>query len=181
MLVETVAFPAYPRAVVEQAGLYDEEMVRNQDDEYNYRLLKLGGKLLLAPDVRSRYYSRSSFKSLWRQYFQYGYWKVRVMQKHPRQLRPRQFIPPLFVAALIGSAGLSVFTRLGRKLLLGVSGLYLFVNLVASIVTASRRGLIYFPILPIAFSILHLSYGLGFLTGLVKFADRWKNHTQNRP
>ncbi len=86
MIVDTVPFAAYTRAIITQAGLYDEELVRNQDDEYNYRLRKLGAKLLLAADVRSEYYSRGSLRTLWRQYFQYGYWKVRVMQKHPRQM-----------------------------------------------------------------------------------------------
>ena len=93
ILTDTIAFPAYTRAITERAGAYDEELVRNQDDEYNYRIRKLGGRLLLAPDIRSRYFSRGSLRSLWRQYLQYGYWKVRVMQKHPRQMRARQFVP----------------------------------------------------------------------------------------
>ena len=74
MWVETVAFPAYKMETIRQVGLYDEELVRNQDDEYNYRLLKQGGRILLTPDIRSRYYSRSSFRKLWRQFYQYGYW-----------------------------------------------------------------------------------------------------------
>src|SRR3989442_6118081 len=82
ILTDTVAFPAYTRAILRKAGAYDEEFRCNEDDEYNYRLHKIGAKILLAGDVRSRYYSRSSLRSLWRQYFRYGCWKVRVMQKH---------------------------------------------------------------------------------------------------
>jgi succinoglycan biosynthesis protein ExoA len=100
MLVDSVAFAAYTMETIRKNGLYDEELVRNQDDEYNYRLRSNGGKILLTPDIQSSYFSRSSFKSLWRQYFQYGYWKVRVMQKHPRQMVWRQFIPPAFVGVL---------------------------------------------------------------------------------
>ena len=99
-LVDTIPFPAYNRKIIEKVGLYDEELVRNQDDEYNYRIRGAGGKLLLASDVRSRYYSRASFQKLWNQYFQYGYWKVRVLQKHPRQMSLRQFVPPLFMIAI---------------------------------------------------------------------------------
>ncbi len=110
-LVETVAFPAYTRQTVQRIGPFDEELVRNQDDEYNYRLLKHGGRILLSPDIRSRYYSRSSLRSLWRQYYQYGFWKVRVMQKHPRQMRWRQFVPPAFVATMLGSPLLGIFFR----------------------------------------------------------------------
>ena len=180
MYVETVAFPAYPREVVERAGLFDEEMVRNQDDEYNYRLLQLGEKLLLSPDVRSRYYSRSSFKSLWRQYFQYGYWKVRVMQKHPRQLRARQFVPPLFVAGLALLILLALFRLEGLYLLGMVVGAYLLANLSAAVLTSARRGWSYLPVLPLAFAILHVAYGAGFLVGLVKFANRWKLSTTSQ-
>ena len=68
LFADTVPFPAYTRAIIDKAGAYDTELVRNQDDEYNYRLRKMGARLLLAADVRSRYYSRGSLKSLWRQY-----------------------------------------------------------------------------------------------------------------
>src|SRR5574341_731827 len=74
--VDTVAFPAYKRETLDRVGGFDEELVRNQDDEYNYRLSKLGGRILLSPDIRARYYSRATFFSLCKQYFQYGYWKI---------------------------------------------------------------------------------------------------------
>jgi succinoglycan biosynthesis protein ExoA len=173
MLTDTVAFPAYTRAAVEKAGPFDEEMVRNQDDEYNYRLRKLGAKILLAADVRSRYYSRSSLRSLWRQYLQYGYFKVRVLQKHTRQMRLRQFVPALFVAALVLSLVAVPFTPLGWYALAAVTGLYLVANLGASALTAGQKGWRLFPLLPAAYAILHLSYGLGFWGGLVKFWNRW--------
>ena len=96
MEVDTVAFGAYRRAVFDKCGIMDEEMVRNQDDEFNYRVREKGGRILLVPDIHVRYYSRSSARFLWGQYFQYGYWKVRVMQKHPRQMQLRQFVPPIF-------------------------------------------------------------------------------------
>ena len=172
MLVETVAFPAYTRQTLERLGPFDEELVRNQDDEYNYRLLKSGGRVLLAPDVRARYYSRSSLRSLWRQYYQYGYWKVRVMQKHPRQMRARQFAPPAFVAALLGSAALGVLFRPFRLLLGIVVALYLIANLMASMSVGRAHGMEYAPRLAIIHPILHLSYGLGFLAGLWRFVVR---------
>ncbi len=173
MLVETVAFPAYTRRAIERAGQFDEELVRNQDDEYNYRLLKLGCRLLLAPEIRARYYSRNSFRSLWRQYFQYGYWKVRVMQKHPRQMRTRQFAPPVFVAALVSALALAPFSVTGRLLLLLLLGPYALANLAAALVAARRGGLGLLPLLLLAHPTLHLAYGSGFLVGLLKFWRRW--------
>jgi len=102
--VDTVAFGAYTRDIIDRIGGLDEEFVRAQDDEFKTaRLRKLGGKILIAPEIRSRYTSRSSIGSLWQQYFQYGYWKVRVLQKHPRQMQFRHFVPAAFVGALLVS------------------------------------------------------------------------------
>jgi len=98
--VDTVYLGAWPREVFERFGLFDEEQVRNQDDEFNYRLLPRGGKILLSSRIKSSYYNRIIPRTLWRQYYQYGYWKVRVMQKAPRQMRLRHFVPPLFMAVL---------------------------------------------------------------------------------
>jgi cellulose synthase/poly-beta-1,6-N-acetylglucosamine synthase-like glycosyltransferase len=175
MLADTVAFPAYTRRIMDKAGGFDEELVRNQDDEYNYRLRKLGGKILLAANVQARYYSRTSLRSLWRQYFQYGYWKVRVLQKHPRQMQPRQFVPPLFVAALLFTLLLTPISPIAACLFgLAIVGSYLVVNLAASVLAARQTKWRLLPHLPIIFTVLHLSYGLGFLTGLVSFWNRWK-------
>lgn len=180
MLVDTAPFPAYTRQIIERAGLYDEELVRDQDDEYNYRIRELGGKILLAADVNSKYFSRASLKGLWRQYFQYGFWKVRVLQKHPGQMRPRQFVPPLFILGILLSA-LCALVPVLRPLSPIIPGLYLLANLSASLLTASRRGWRALPFLPIVFAILHLSYGLGFLLGLVKFANRWGDRAGKVP
>jgi len=170
---DTVAFPAYTRAVIDRAGPFDEELVRNQDDEYNYRLRKLGVKILLAADVRSRYYSRATLPKLWRQYFQYGYWKVRVLQKHPRQMQLRQFAPPLFVTALLMASLLMLLIPAAGYLLAAIVAVYALIALGASIGSARKNGWKLLPVLPIAFAILHVAYGFGFLFGLLRFWSRW--------
>lgn len=173
MFVDTIPFPAYRRETIQKAGLYDEELVRNQDDEYNYRIRELGGKLLLADDVRSKYYSRGSFIKLWKQYYQYGFYKVRVLQKHPRQMSARQFVPPLFVLSLVLSALLAVTAKWGWVILATIIGLYAAANLGASILVAHKAGWQHLRRLPIAYAIIHESYGAGFLIGLFKFWNRW--------
>jgi succinoglycan biosynthesis protein ExoA len=179
-LVDTIAFPAYPRRVLERAGPFDAELVRNQDDEYNYRIRKMGGRLLLAADVRSRYYSRSTFASLWRQYFEYGYWKVRVLQKHPRQMRARQFVPPAFVLALAGAA-LAAPWRIGQLGAAALIGTYLAANAAAALAVAVRhRRPLLAPPISAAFAVLHVSYGVGFIAGLVRFRNRWSEAPQPR-
>ncbi len=172
MLVETVAFPAYTRETLRRLGPFDEELVRNQDDEYNYRLLKSGGRILLSPNIRSRYYSRGNLRKLWRQYYQYGFWKVRVMQKHPRQMRWRQFVPPVFVATLLGSSLFALFLRPFRYLLAIILILYATATLGASLSLGRAHGPRHVPRLLLIHPILHLSYGLGFLAGLWHFAGR---------
>jgi hypothetical protein len=171
MLVDNINFPSYTRAAVARTGWFDEELVRDQDDEYNYRLRSLGGRILLAADVRSRLYCRSSLGALWRQFFQYGFWKVRVLQKHPRQMSARQFIPPLFVATLLSAAVLS-FTDAGRAGLATVGTAYVAASLIASIANAPKAGVGAVG-LPVVFAVLHLAYGSGFLMGLIRFRRRW--------
>jgi succinoglycan biosynthesis protein ExoA len=172
---DTVSMGAWPRQVFEHIGLFDEEQIRNQDDEINYRLLEKGGKILISPDIKSSYHNRSTPHSLWRQYYQYGYWKVRVMQKHPSQMRPRQFIPPLFTASLILTSFLAFFSTVGQWGAILVVSSYIGVNFAASALTARRADWRLVPRVSLAFAILHLSYGLGFLAGLVKFWNRWRD------
>jgi glycosyltransferase involved in cell wall biosynthesis len=177
--VDTVYMGAWPRQVFEWIGLFDEEQVRNQDDEFNYRLLEHNGRILLSPNIRSRYYTRSTPRSLWRQYYQYGYWKVRVMQKHPGQMRFRQFVPPLFAGTLLLTLGLAPFAAIGQWGATLAVGCYMVGNLSGSALTARRANWRLMPLLAVTFAILHLSYGLGFLMGLAKFWNRWADRGIN--
>jgi glycosyltransferase involved in cell wall biosynthesis len=171
--VDTVAFPAYTRAAIELAGPFDEELVRNQDDEYNYRLRSRGARILLAADVRARYYSRGSLGSLFRQYFQYGLWKVRVLQKHPGQMKLRQFIPPIFAASLLVGGVAAPVAAWARVGLLGIIFAYAVADIAFSVLTARSGPFPEVILLPVVFATLHVSYGIGFLAGLVRFRNRW--------
>jgi len=172
--VDTVYMGAWPRRVFEQLGGFDPELVRNQDDEFNYRLRAQGGRILLSPRIRSQYHNRTSLRSLWRQYYQYGFYKVRVLQKHPRQMRLRQFVPPAFVASILGGALLSPLNKRLRALWALVITAYAVANLMASWRIARKAGRAHLRRLPLVFSILHFSYGLGFLHGLIHFRKRWR-------
>jgi hypothetical protein len=164
---------AWPREVFDRIGFFDEELVRNQDDELNYRLRSRGGKILLSPRIKSLYYNRSTNRALWRQYLQYGFWKVRVMQKHPQQMQPRQFVPPLFVFSLLIFLSASPFFAISKWLFLLEAGSYVIANLAASLIVASKGNWRLLPLIPTTFVILHVAYGWGFLMGLVKFWNRW--------
>jgi len=171
--VDTVYMGAWPRRVFKQIGLFDEELVRDQDDEFNYRLRESGGKILLSPKIKSIYMVRNNYKSLWKQYYQYGFWKVRVLQKHSRQMSLRQFMPPAFAGALLVSLLCTAIFPSGWVTFALVGGSYLLANIVASITIVTKKGWRHLALLPLTFVILHLSYGFGFLNGLIKFWNRW--------
>ena len=172
--VDSVYMGAWPREVFERIGRFDPEMVRNQDDEFNYRLSASGGRILLTDRIRSRYNNRSSLKKLFSQYRQYGFWKVRVLQKHPGQMSARQFAPPALVAALAAGAVLAPFSRPVRLVWAGVVVLYVGANLAASLIVSRKNGGRHLFRLPVVFGALHIGYGAGFLAGLVRFAGRWR-------
>ncbi|MGQ9459515.1 MAG: glycosyltransferase family 2 protein [Anaerolineae bacterium] len=161
---DTVYLGAYRREVFDRIGGFDEELVRNQDDEFNFRLTQAGGKIWLDPSIRSIYHSRACLRGLWRQYFQYGLYKVRVIQKRRGIPSWRHLVPAVFVLGLVGSLFLALVTR-QPLWALGVAGPYAVANVAASLWTA-RHDPQALPFLPLAFATLHLAYGLGFLWGL---------------
>ncbi|WP_125152719.1 glycosyltransferase family 2 protein [Clostridium rectalis] len=166
--VDTVAFGAYRRSVLDKIGYFDEELVRNQDDEINYRVVKSGYKILLSPNIKSYYYSRDSLKKLWRQYYQYGFWKVKVMQKHGKTASIRHLVPMAFVLTNILGLLLGLFFK-PILILWGIEVLtYVLGDLIFSLkVSKKEKGVLKY--IPIIFPILHISYGIGFLQGLLVF------------
>ena len=173
--VDTVFMGVCRRRLYERVGGFDVEMVRNQDDELSYRLLEAGGRIVCNPEIKSIYRNRATLKSLWKQYFDYGRWKVRVMQKHRAQMRPRHFIPPVFVTTLGVSA-------LVPPVFAAAATTYGAATIAMSIAIAMRaRRADILPYLPAAFAILHVGYGLGFLRGLVQFRGRWNDSASRAP
>lgn len=162
--VDTVAFGAYRREVFGQVGYFDERLVRNQDDEFNYRVTQAGWKIRLSPRIRSRYYVRASYRRLFRQYWQYGFWKVYVNRLHRSITTWRQLVPALWVAYLVlGAVIVLLLPLLAVPYAVGV-GLYLLAALVsAARATAMPRDI---PGVLVAFLTLHFAYGLGYLQGL---------------
>lgn len=171
--VDSLAFTAYKRDIFSKYGLFDEELVRCQDDEFNFRIRKLGGKILLTPEIKSWYYPRSSFMKLWRQYFGYGYWKVRLFQKHFWMMRARHFAPAAFLCTLACLLILSVFSSKAFLLFLSFAAIYLISSILAAAKICYRDKTTKLYKLLAAFYILHFSYGAGFLWGLIRFAPRW--------
>jgi succinoglycan biosynthesis protein ExoA len=166
---DTVFGGFYRRDVFERVGLFDESLVRNQDDELNLRLTRAGGKIWQSPHIKSWYHPRASLPALFRQYAQYGYWKVRVVQKHGKPASLRHLVPGIFVFCVIALPLLSLYNPAVSWIWVGLITLYLCCNLTASFITAARQGWRYLPLLPVVFGCYHFSYGLGFLKGIIDF------------
>lgn len=165
--VDTVAFGAYKSEVFDSIGYFDEQLARNQDDEINFRLLKNGYKIYLSNKIHSKYYVRGSFKKLFKQYFQYGYWKVFVNKKHSTITSFRQLVPLLFVLYLIiGLLSSLVFNVLVIPFVAGIT-LYLLLAIRYALIQTKKLREIALTI--VTFFILHFSYGLGYLKGLLWF------------
>jgi GT2 family glycosyltransferase len=167
--VDTVPYGCWPREVFERIGCFDEELVRNQDDEFNLRLTRAGGKIWQSPRIKSWYHTRASLPGLFRQYRQYGYWKVRVIQKHKLPASYRHVVPGGFLLALLFLPVASFWWFPAIWGWIGLVALYLACNLGASLVTAQRNGWRLLPLLPVVFAAYHCGYGFGFLRGIWDF------------
>ena len=168
--VDTVPFGCYRREVFDKIGLFDEDLVRNQDDEFNLRLIKNGGKILLVPDIISYYYARDSIYKLWKLYFQYGYFKPLVAKKVGGILTWRQIVPASFIGSLILALLLSFFSSVFFWLFLFILGLYTTVNFsISLIISIKKKELRLLPFLMVSFITLHFSYGFGYIKGIWDF------------
>ena len=134
--------------------------MRNQDDEFNFRLTQSGGKIWFAPSLKTLYYGWANFGKLWRQYSQYGLYKVRVTQKRRAVASWRHLVPAGFVLGLISAVLLALITH-DPIWVWPIAGPYLIANIAAGIWTA-RRDWQTLPLLPMAFGIRTLPMVAGF-------------------
>ena len=167
-LVDTVQFGAYRREIFYRIGYFDEELVRNQDFELNHRIVSTGGRILLAPQVRGYYVVRSSIPKLFKQYFDYGFWKTKVISKEVGAFRLRYQIPPIFIMALAVTGLLGLFMPMLWSLFQGIVILYAGLVLFASLKISLNSGIKYLFVLPLAFITLHFGFGLGLITSWIQ-------------
>ncbi len=166
---DTVPFGCFRREVFEKVGLYDTELIRNQDDELNARIINHGGKIVLLAGLEFDYYARDSYAKLYKMYYQYGLYKPLVNKKLGCPATMRQFIPPIFVVGLICGAILSIFFPAISILYGAVMLLYFIVGMLIGIMIAKKyHSFALLFLMPFTFLILHTSYGIGYIHGIVK-------------
>lgn len=158
--VDTVPFGAFRRELIERIGLFDETLLANEDYEFNTRIRQAGGKIWLDPTIRSIYFARPTLKALSIQYWRYGFWKWQMLRRYPETLRWRQALPPVFVLSILGLLLLGIFNPFIFLLLAVELFLYFFVLTLAA-VKEKKFGM------PLAISMMHISWGSGLLWSLV--------------
>ena len=178
-LVETVPFGCFRRSALEEVGLFDENLVRGEDLELNRRLINSGRKILISPLIKSVYYSRPDLLSFIKQAFVNGFYvlfsskpsKKGLSRKAFHQLRhylPLFFIFYLFIASIVLITNYSNSLTTIEIVFLSLLLVYLCIGVFLGIrLSFKEKGLIYLILTPLVLTILHTSYGLGSLLGLV--------------
>lgn len=161
MYVDSVAFAIYKRSLFEEFGLLDTELIRNQDDELHYRFNAAGKRILMLPEIHSVYYVRENLMSLFKQYFQYGLYKPLVLRKIKSSVRLRHLIPAVFVLYLLT---LPLFVLNPWWLL----PLVIYFILLGFNGYSDYKGHRFAIHKMMAITALHVSYGFGFILGVIK-------------
>ena len=162
--VDTVPFGCFYRSLIEKIGPFDENLLTNEDYEFNTRVRNAGGKIWLDPAIKCVYYSRASFGKLVKQYFRYGFWKFKMLKRYPQTILWRQALPPLFLLSLL----IGVLISIAFPSFLVMVELELLAYLLSICVTglveaiAKKDPALIFGV-PMAVVSMHFSWGAGFL------------------
>ncbi len=173
--VDTVPFGCFKREIFDKIGLFDEDLIRNQDDEFNARIINNGGKIFIIPELVIYYHARDTIGKVFKMYFQYGLFKPLVNKKLGKPATIRQFVPVLFVFSLISGILLSFISNIFFILLSLFLSVYFFVSLFVSLKLAIQNKHIgLFLYLPFIFFVIHFSYGFGYFKGLYNLVFKKK-------
>jgi succinoglycan biosynthesis protein ExoA len=167
--VDTVPFGAFKRSVIDRIGPFDESLLTNEDYEFNTRLRRAGGIIWLDPRIRTVYFPPGSIASLARQYWRYGFWKARMLQRYPESIRWRQALPPAFAFSLILFSVSGIWLPLARWILSIQIGIYLLVLFIAAVQAwIKKHDAMLLLGLPLAIATMHIMWGAAFLWSLVR-------------
>ena len=164
--VDTVGIPMYRRSIFSDVGLFDENLTRNQDDDFNFRVRAKGYKILYVHAAKATYLVRASYKKAFHQFSQYGYFKVFVNRKHKAVTTMRQLVPPVFVLVWLVGLPLSLFSLTVASFLSTLAFVYIVLGLFMSTSVGSVMDRLY---VTFNCAILHFGYGWGYLRGVWDF------------
>jgi glycosyltransferase involved in cell wall biosynthesis len=159
--VDSVAFAVYKKTMIDNAGVMDSSLPVNQDDEFHYRLNKLGYRILMVPEMQAVYYVRNTYSALFKQYFKYGLYKPRVLKKIKSAVRLRHLIPALFTIYLLLAIIVFPFFPIAATPAIFYIIFILLVSIRLPLHLSQKLLAVW------VFPILHIAYGSGFILGLI--------------
>jgi cellulose synthase/poly-beta-1,6-N-acetylglucosamine synthase-like glycosyltransferase len=166
--VDTVIYASYRRELFDEVGLFNEEGLISDDAELNWRIREAGHRIFYTPEIKSYYYPRRSLGKLFRQIFRYGILRVNVVKEHIGSIKLAHLVPSVFIISLLGSLALSLLDQRALYLFFSILGVYVLFILLATLHACLKKSWRYFPMLPLIFAVLHISFGLGFIVGIFK-------------
>lgn len=167
MSVDTVPFGCFRKSLFDKIGLYDTDMIRNQDDELNGRIIKNGGKIYLLPEVEIKYFARDKISKVRKMFYQYGLYKPLGNKKLGAPATVRQFFPLLFVLGLVLGGMFCFAFPILLPCYIAVIALHLLIGSIEGIKSANKTGKwSCVCIMPYIFLNMHISYGVGYMKGL---------------
>lgn len=165
--VDTVVYAAYRRELFDEIGYFEENFSISEDAELNWRIRKAGHKILFSPDIKSYYHPRKTVSKFIQQMFRYGILRVHMFKKHKTAIKITHMIPPTFVFTLLTLLILTAFSVISPVFIFAMLGIYFSLNLLSVISKTSKTNLKFIPMVSFLIFVLHFSWGLGFLIGLL--------------
>lgn len=166
--VDTVPFGSFYKSLVDEIGYFNEDLLANEDYEFNVRIRNAGKKIYFDPRIQTQYIARSNWKELSKQYWRYGYWKYKMLRIFPNTIRWRQAIPPIFVAGIMLLLIMSIFFPVVFLVLGLLLVVYFLVLVLGTVFSVNPKNNLFCLIgVPISIMIMHFSWGSGFLYSLL--------------
>ena len=180
--VDTVPFGCFRRELFDEVGLFREDLDRSEDMEFNTRLRRNGGKVLLVPEIRSRYQVRGTLRQIIPHYFRSGFGSIAPWKVGVAAAKFRHVVPMIFVASMLLLALLAPFFGWAAWTLFAAIVAYGSCSLLSAVHVALKgRRVEYLVTMPLAFALLHTVYGAGSLCALGRLATgRVSKGTQPR-
>jgi succinoglycan biosynthesis protein ExoA len=167
--VDTVPFGAFKKKLWKELEGFNESLLTNEDYDFNYRVRKRGGRVLLDTLAYSDYFARSTVRGLAAQYYRYGSWKAQMLKLNPGSVRLRHLVAPAFMVYLLSSVMIGTLSPQGLWIILPILGLYFGLSFFFALSLARKaRAWKLTVLIPIVFFVIHCAWGTSFLLGLVR-------------
>jgi succinoglycan biosynthesis protein ExoA len=172
--VDTVAFACFRKSLWTELGGYNESLHTNEDYDFNYRVRQSGRQVILDRAGHCDYFARTTLKALASQYFRYGGWKAEMILIHPRSIRLRHLVAPVFVVSLLVLGIVGIVWKYAWWVLLVEVAAYLVAALAAGWRAAKKSsdGVRMVVLMPLIFATIHLAWGSSFLVRLLRLSGK---------